>query len=497
MGLRDVKNITLSLTGLAVVFLACGCEVHRVEPPPVSIQQYDKALSAPNPYPARTVALHNLRRVLDPDLGESERVASLQLVSHVGQNDPGVDAQLAGLLAADDLSEPLRQAVLELLVQRDHPGLAAHIVKVLPKLSPDSEMKAKVLQWLERHPAPVVVADIVRLWAQEPSATGPDEPQYRQVVERLSGATWDQALLSGLNRSNFGARAEAVTILAARVPKDQLIRQVGSLQPATEEASAIQGFLRNFGYFPTTAGAVQTCVSLQKGKRDLFPEAALLAVSWRQNYGYEFDIRDFHLVSRLAQDPMRRGLGRTELVLAIHRDLLERRHVARRIADPSGPYDFSDRFEKHFESLSMADLWALRLVSGMLSWPQVRTALEVMAEGDRADDRSAWGGLVFCESGHVQAKLYPPDYQQGDDDLAYRPTLLALQDGHDSLCRFHGHFEQAENIDRAGPTTDELAAAKAGNYRGLVLTSVGNGEFCAHFYTPQEIVISLGTFAFE
>ena len=175
---------------------------------------------------------------------------------------------------------------------------------------------------------------------------------------------------------------------------------------------------------------------------------------------------------------------------------MKRQHVRRKVARPVGPYDFSDQFGKHLESLTLADLWNLLLLDEMLTRPRVRTALQVVSQRDRADTRSAWGGLVFYEVGQAEAKLYPPSYDFAASDLAYRPTLQAVQDGRHALCRFHGHFEKMDNTDRAGPTAEELRAAKDENVYGLVLTRLGEAALCAHYYNPKGIVVSLGRFAF-
>jgi len=477
--------------------LAGGCEIHQVTPPPASLREYEQAQAAStHPYPDRTIVLHNVRRVLDPQLGESERVESLGVVARLGQGNAEVQDQIATLLTDDSCPEALRSGVADILLKSDHPGAAAHVLKTLPALRTDSPMKQHLLDWLSRHPTPAVLAEVVKLWGQEESTTSIDEPRYRQVVERLTGKAWDQALLDALNTRGFRARGSAMAVLSARRPRADLVRRIGALSAKTDAVAVMQYYLQVFDYLPTSGRSMLQCVWVYAKDPSGFDGASKLASAWRTSYDYRFDVRDFHLVSRLSRDPLRKNHQRSELILRLARSLLKRRHVRRKVAQPVGLYDFSDQFGKHVESLTMADLWNLVLLDEMLARPRVRSALQVVCERDRADTRSAWGGLVFYEAGQAEAKLYPPSYDYAPSDQTYRPTLQATQDGRVALCRFHGHFEKVDNTDRAGPTAEELQAIRQENVYGLVLTRLAEGAFCAHYYNPKGIVISLGSFPF-
>jgi hypothetical protein len=492
------KVKALVAAALAAALLVGGCELHQATPVPITVKQYDEMKAAsPQAYPPRTVALHNLQRVLDPQLPEPQRVESLRLVTQLGQDDPDIRGQLAGLLSDPASSDALRQAALEVLLRGDQPGLAAYVVTILPKLDPASPLKKQVLEWMTRHPSPAVLGELVKLWAQEKSVTSPEEPRYRQVVEALSGKKWEQAVLDELNSDAFRSRGSALEVLAARMTPQKLRQSILALRPQTDAVIAMQVFISRFDYLPTNRDALLGCVWLNKTKRPLVDDAARQAADWQQDYGYGFAIWDFHLLSRLARDPLRRNFRRTHLILELAQSLLKRPHAPRAIPRAVGPYDFSDRFSKHVDILSMADLWRLMLLNEMLSRPRVQAALRIMAEGDRNDTRSAWGGLIFYESGQAEAKLYPPSYAPGASDMLYVPTEEAVRDGRDSLCRFHGHFEVLDNAARSGPSTEELQDARQGAYAGLILTSLSKDAFCAHYYNPQGIVISLGRFPFR
>jgi hypothetical protein len=489
------KMLTWKLAlAIAAAAAVVGCEAHQINLPPVTVEQYEKRLSDSSAdYPPRTVVLHNLRRVLDPKLSEADRVSSLNLVKRLDQDDPDVRSQLTGILADEANGESLRLAVLEMLLGKDDPTLSEYAVRILPGLKADSPIREKILAWLGRNPAPGVLAETVRLWDQEKSPTGLEEPRFRQTVERISGKNWDQALLEAVNTPNFPAAEQAIELLVARVPQDKLRAQVRAMPARTDVVMGLQVLIRRFDYFPTSRPAILGSMALGKTPPAQLEDASRLAADWRQNYGYLFDVRDFHLLNELARDPMRKNLRRTQLILELARSFIKRPHVPRKILRASGPYDFSDQLSKHVDSLSMADLWNLLIVNEMLSRPQVQMALKRMADLDLADTRIAWGGLIFYESGQAEARLYPADTSAGVDDLTYRPSAQLLKDGRASLCRFFGHFEKVNNAGRAGPTSDELHRAADENAYGLVLTRVTADSFCAHYFNPRGLVISLGT----
>ena len=83
----------------------------------------------------------------------------------------------------------------------------------------------------------------------------------------------------------------------------------------TDTVLALQVMVKLFDYFPTTRAAIIGGMALGKVPPVQLEEASRLAADWKQNYGYQFDVRDFYLINMLARDPMRRNLRRTQLVM--------------------------------------------------------------------------------------------------------------------------------------------------------------------------------------
>jgi hypothetical protein len=280
------------------------------------------------------------------------------------------------------------------------------------------------------------------------------------------------------------------------VPVSTLRPRILGLAPQTEAMVVLQSYLSQFDYLPSSGTELLAAASIYKSRQDLLPDVARLANRWRDEYGYRFNIRDFHLLSRLSHNGRRAEVTRSQLISELAGTLAKRHHVRHWVTKSTLQEDLSIRFDKQVERLTMVDLWNIYLLNEMLNRPAVEAALRVMAEQDRADRRYAWGGQVFYEAGSAQARLYPPDAQVKENDLYYQPSSRSLADGRDAMCRFLAHFEQLANADRAGPGIEELADAKKSNYYALVLTSLGDSSFCAHYYNPQGVVISLGEFPF-
>jgi len=483
-----IRKTFLVLAVMGTVYI-CGCAEAPPSPPHSMVQVQELRETHPDAYPPYVVVQINLQRVLDDRLSEAERAESLTVVTRLGAENPEALGELAGVLSQENLPEPLQRAVLAFLLKKDYPVLAGAVVQALPDIKPGSGMRDAILDWLSRHGDLEVLGEVVKQWAQEPSVDGPNEARFRQIVERISGKVWDEALLAGLNSEGAFARGSAVDVLGRRIPTPALRKRIRAMRPNSEPMQVLHEMMGRFDYLPTTRAELLACAAAYKTQRESMRESTALFARWQADYGYRFNIRDFHLIGRITQDPLRDRLGRTHLRMQLSESTLERKHPPLRLA--AGTTGKTDRFNEQVNHLSMSDLWHLYLLSEMLSRERVQIALRIMAEKDREDTMRPWGGLVFYENGRAEAKLYPA---RNGDDAVYGPTDRAVRDGRDALCLFHAHFEKVDNAERTGPDAAELRRAAQGNTNGLVLTSLSAEEFCAHFYTPAGRVISLGIF---
>ncbi|MFP4054444.1 MAG: hypothetical protein ACLFV7_11350 [Phycisphaerae bacterium] len=444
-------------------------------------------------YPRHTVVMYNIQRVLDPSVSGPDRAKSLELVEQLGQENPAIRVELARVLGAKETPPELRKAVLAMLLKRDHPDLAEHVVRVLAELEPDDPMRATVLDWLTRHPTEGVLAEVVALWAREPDADGYNR-RYERVVERISGQNWATALLEGLNSDGFTARGSAIEVLSRRLGAKELARRIRQMSPRTVSVLAMQTFLTEFDYLPESAEQLLSVVSLYRSENDDIDDASKEYRLWNQQHGYVFKVRDFHLLKSLAKDPLRPNLRRSHLILTIGRRLKELKHV-RHNAPGRGRVN-QGNFWVLSHKLTMADLWNVNLLSEMLARKRVQMALGIVADRDLSNTRTAMGGLVVYQNGQAEAMLYSQAADAPTNDLTYVPNKAAVLAGRDALCRFQGHFEKINNALRAGPGPQEIRHAEKENYYGLILTSLSQDSFAAHYYNPDGEVVSLGVYPF-
>jgi len=482
---------------LLLAVLVGSCE-EFYGPPPVNLAQYDR-IRRGNwlGYPDQTVYAYNLRRVCDADLPVGERVESLQLAVRLGSEDPLTLKVLMDVLNRPDNPKRLQYALLEYVLQKGDPAVAEYAVRVLEDRELPPALRDAVLGWLTQNTRPEVLAQVVKLWAQENSITSLNEPRYRQIVERITGMKWADALLAGINSPGFFARGSALEILTGRLDGASLRRRIERMVPATPAMMALREFVQRFDYLPASKTDFLAATAIYTTRARMLGDTAQRSRQWQKEAGYRFAIRDFHLLSRLASDPLRKDLRRWQLIAELGQAVSKRDHI-QRTRQPGMPAgSLTDSFSAQAPNLSMADLWNIYLLNEMLERQRVQLALKTMADCDFADDRSAWGGLVFYENGKAEAKLYPAATRDTKDDLHYLASEYLEADGRDSLCRFHAHFEKVNNAERAGPDAFELVQAKRENYYGLVLTSIDEKRFAAHYYNPEGVVISLGTLPFR
>ncbi len=491
-----MKRFALCL--VAACLAASSCEPLPPHPPEtvVELQQWQRGTDG-QAFTKHAIVLHCLRRVLDEDLPSGKRVESLRVIEAL--DPPGEEAcpALAQALANPKVDPALRSKVVAFLAKKGHAGLGPYVADALRRTTDPEQLQA-MLPFAVDNPSEELLVEVVKLWASKEALKPKEEQTYRQIVERSSGMAWQDALLDALDKPEFFARGSAIEVLAARLPPPELRQRILAVRPRTVAVLSMQEFARRFEFVPTTRRELLATVALVRRKQRYMTPASHLAAQWRAQHRYRFNVRDFHLLSALASDPLRdTSLSRAQLVRTVSQAIARRRATSRGTARSGSKIVFRRRrlvdFDGQVESLSTVDLWNLLLLEEMLSRWRVRRMLQVTAQRDRADRTTQWGGLLFYESGHAEATLYWAGAKQGDDQ--YVPSKRMMLDAVDALGYFVGHFSNPSEDPRlAGPTDEEMAFAKASNLYGLVLTSVAPDRLNAAYFSPAGIVVDLGDY---
>ena len=485
---RTIRWVVL----IAVSLLGAGCDEQGAAPP-VTLDEYRLQANRRGAFPDVVVAQHNLHRVIDDGLPMPDRRLSLSLVTHLKDTVPEAMESLTGLFNDPATSPELRSELLRALLQSNDPAMTPFVISALeqPNLPPATADAMRT--WLSRNAKGGTLAEIVKLWAVEPPQ-GPNEEHYRNIVAKMQQKPWDQALMEALNARVFMARGSAIELLAQRLRQSELKRGFMALRPQSEAVAAIQTFINGFGYVPTNRSALVQTVVVYKTRQRTMLQVADLARQWSRDpqHPYLFNIRDFPLLEGLLPTRQVWETTRESLLLQMAQGQLQRSHPVYR-AGGSAAARASTRLGVQSDRLSMADLWTIWLLDTMLSRPQIQRAMGILADRDRANTATAMGGLIVYEHGRAETKLYKADPIVGTD-LHYVPEKSLAGPSREALCRFITHFEKADNAGRAGPTLQELSEARRDNMSGLVVTTLSDRSFCAHFYTPGGVVVSIGEF---
>jgi len=476
-----------------VALAAAGCAPLPARPAQTVSELEWQHREGKQEFTAHMIVLHNVRRVLSADLPPGERIESLRVVEQLKAPQAETYPALAPVLAEPGTPQPVRHAVLGFLARKRYPGLADHVAKALPHAR-DRAFRDAILEWLLANPSPNVLSDVVKLWAAEAKCSDADEARYRRIVEKVSGTTWDRALLGGLNSTGAFPRGSAIEILAARVPADALQRKLAALSARSHDIRAMQYFADQFGFIPTARRELFAVAKAFETRRRALIAVAERANRWQRESEYRFNIRDLHLIASLAADPQRRAMSRRLLEREVAAAIAARQRAGG--AGGSAPIMRGGRlvgFDAQKTSLTVADLWNLLLIDEMLSQQWTRVAIRKTAQDDRADTRTAWGGLIVYRNGRAEAEVHPATERRGDEQFIPPPAMRAR--AINALATFVGHFRRDALSDASvGPTDAELKSAKRQNICGLVLSTLVRGRLNATYYNPDGIVIDLGNY---
>ncbi|MCY2929994.1 MAG: hypothetical protein NTV86_10965 [Planctomycetota bacterium] len=548
-------NTIMALAVAAACLTAGGCN----KPPvtmPVTLIDYQRLQSEnPQDYPPGNVLKLNLVRVLDTGLTEEDRLTSMEVVTYLQPRSQGDLDALATVqneknsprLAAAARQYLQRVPSLPPVPDRGATGVASSALARRtdpddPRYSSDRagsvgsyrtgtsdtgypaagtgdttarpptvspyDVRSQRLRELLTNGRADDLSEVIIYWGQEPAP--PDERVdggYRAAIEKITGKPWDEALLDAINQPRFTARGSAVEVLSARIAQPALVQRVAAVTtPNSEAMQVMKVFASQFGYVPGTRQELLSAVRVYRAYNGRLEQGAKLARQWRQESQglddaagargqriYRFNIRDFHLLAGLAQDPGNSRTDRLSLVAELANST-----PAGRPAPPVTGVETST-MSAAVGKMSMADLWNVWLMNGMLASPAFRADLRQVAERDLADTRAAWGGLIVYNALAKRVEVRSADAARTGayDDVRYLPPQTVIDKTPLAMARIHGHFNRVNGAALAGPTRQEVQDAVVGNYCGLVLTRISDREFCAYYYNPGRLVLGLGTFNFN
>lgn len=183
--------------------------------------------------------------------------------------------------------------------------------------------------------------------------------------------------------------------------------------------------------------------------------------------------------------------SRSELAETLRATLAGREHHARSVETPDRRP--RDRFEQVEDRLAWADLLQVLVLDTLLRQGDLPAALVRQAELDRKDGTTEYGGVIDAPGPTAKAVLHMPRGSErlGDSTFTASPEMIAASTF--SLAHYHFHAQNWRQQEYAGPSVQDLDYARRYGRGCLVFTAIRDGQLGVDFYTPDGVVVDLGT----
>jgi hypothetical protein len=141
--------------------------------------------------------------------------------------------------------------------------------------------------------------------------------------------------------------------------------------------------------------------------------------------------------------------------------------------------------------LTWGDLAALRLALDALARPEIRAHLFDLADRDRADETTEYGGILELDAaGRFGIREFVPRVRE--HDRKFLASQAMMDAGYTALFHFHLHVQRERNGEYAGPGFGDVNYAQNTRTNCLVFTSVGAGVLNADYYRHDRVLVDLG-----
>ncbi|MEM0983601.1 MAG: hypothetical protein AAGI17_06610 [Planctomycetota bacterium] len=303
-------------------------------------------------------------------------------------------------------------------------------------------------------------------------------------------------------------RRAALDVLGVIDPSgEQLIRMAttaSEIERPPEAVAIIRTISRSaesFGVAPRNGRELEWLdrVTSDEDSRNAAWRSQVSAAVRSLSRGKRQGLRLFHLEPiRWASDAKPGWLSATrEELVSIVEARLEGRPFNRRTAeidiDRSG---LDERFRDHKDAMAWADLIALLAVDEALRSESFVTRVIDLAQLDREDRTTEYGGLLWAGSAldptGSRAQLYLPRTGDRLGDTTFIASEDAIRDGDRALAHFHLQVADRRNAEFAGPSGPDLDFAARMGRLGVVFTSIRERRLAVDYYQPNGVVVDLG-----
>ena len=396
----------------------------------------------------------------------------------------------------------VRKAAFERLHELDPDALADQLALSLPRdpSRPWREWACRRIGEL-RWQAPT--ATLIRCWAVPlPAWVDRDTPRVEQ--EALAAIYGDERVAAVLLRelveadpivsANLRMRCwELLTGLGEEATLATLVeqREIGARDPMLRD---LRGVVEAFGVLPRTREEILWARRLARPEQRPHVEAVATALaSLPPEIRASLRMRDLAVVAATAETAPDRLTASTDGLFAALETRLADREAGRHVADMEGygGPTHAERLGRQRDDLDWGDLAAMHLALDAVDDPSLRSALFDLAERDRIDRTTEYGGMIDLDDrGRWKLVEFPPRSRGSDVRYEGPPELFeALATG---IFHVHLHAQSFDNRKYAGPHLGDFQLAEASGINGLVLAFVDWRTLNLDWYRHDRAVVDLG-----
>ena len=414
--------------------------------------------------------------------------------------DEETKAALRRMIAADGFAIDARERAFDLLYETDPKAVVAALENSLPRMG-DVSWRRRVSELVGERKMQELVPTLIRAWANPvPGLAGDEVRPERAALGMIVGEDQVSATLlrtmkdaSPTTQANLRARCWELLMKSGDEARLRaLLADPGSTQ-GDAMLTDLARVANELGVLPTTREEILWARKLCEPSRAAFFADAKAALAQMPAARREqLELRAIPV----AVACMKR---RPSLLATTEPDLfaeIDARTKGRKKASPdfTGYGDgFTETLYQVRDRLVWSDLAAMALALDVLSEQALRTHLFEVADRDREDRTTEYGGVVALAAGSAStAEFLEFEPRAKASDIRYESPQALFDALYTGLYHVHVHAQNYENEKYAGPHMGDFAFGDSARCNGLVFTFLSADLLGVDFYRHGRVVVDLG-----
>jgi hypothetical protein len=414
--------------------------------------------------------------------------------------DEETKAALRRMIAADGFAIDARERAFDLLYETDPKAVVAALENSLPRMG-DVSWRRRVSELVGERKMQELVPTLIRAWANPvPGLAGDEVRPERAALGMIVGEDQVSATLlrtmkdaSPTTQANLRARCWELLMKSGDEARLRaLLADPGSTQ-GDAMLTDLARVANELGVLPTTREEILWARKLCEPSRAAFFADAKAALAQMPAARREqLELRAIPV----AVACMKR---RPSLLATTEPDLfaeIDARTKGRKKASPdfTGYGDgFTETLYQVRDRLVWSDLAAMALALDVLSEQALRAHLFEVADRDREDRTTEYGGVVALAAGSAStAEFLEFEPRAKASDIRYESPQALFDALYTGLYHVHFHAQNYENEKYAGPHMGDFAFGDSARCNGLVFTFLSADLLGVDFYRHGRVVVDLG-----